>query len=249
MVVIAADVVSYEHDKLLQHVGVGAVREVCRAGLDASGDGAVTWDVPDLKVVIAGDLAVAWGLNHVRVQPTDGRAIDTWSRGTRVFRRTSGTWLLIHLSYPYDPSTGGVDGEPIAVHWPAETSRRLDNRWPKCDPRPCMGRGGVAVGACVRRAEGGRGGVRGPAYEVSDNGRMAQPRMLYEDGRPYTVPDSLEELTGPTSGVVELPLRLDWSEQGRLHGPTLARVWRRLWLPRRVRALWESRFPTLPRAA
>src|ERR671919_2955965 len=44
---------------------------------------------------------------------------------------------------------------------------------------------------------------------------MAQPRILYEDGRPYTVPDSLEELTGPTSGVVELPLRLDWSEQGR----------------------------------
>lgn len=118
----------------------------------------------------------------------------------------------------------------------------------------------------------------GPAYEVSDNVRMAQPRVLYEDGRPYTVPASLEELTGPTSGVVELPLRLDWSEQGRydlsdprqrnlmyevviresmrvedlrafLHGPTLARVWRRLWLPRKVRALWESRFPTLPRAA
>jgi hypothetical protein len=101
---------------------------------------------------------------------------------------------------------------------------------------------------------------------------MAQARVLYEDGRPYTVPDSLEELTGPTSGVVELPLRLDWSEQGRydlsdprqrnlmyevviresmgvedlrafLDGPTLARVWRRLWLPRKVRTLWESRFP------
>jgi hypothetical protein len=107
---------------------------------------------------------------------------------------------------------------------------------------------------------------------------MAQPRILYEDGRPYTVPESLEELTGPTTGVVELPLRLDWSEQGRydlsdprqlclmyevvlresmreedlrayLHGPTLRRVWRRLWLPRKVRGLWESRFPTLAGAA
>jgi hypothetical protein len=107
---------------------------------------------------------------------------------------------------------------------------------------------------------------------------MAQPRMLYEDGRPYTVPESLEELTGPTAGVVELPLRLDWSEQGRydlsdprqrnlmyevviresmqvedlrafIHGPTLARVWRRLWLPRKVRSLWESRIPSLLRAA
>jgi hypothetical protein len=50
---------------------------------------------------------------------------------------------------------------------------------------------------------------------VSDNGRMAQPRILYEDGRPYTVPNLLDELTGPTTGVVELPLRLDWSEQSR----------------------------------
>ncbi|WP_281895310.1 hypothetical protein [Phytohabitans aurantiacus] len=33
---------------------------------------------------------------------------------------------------------------------------------------------------------------------------MAQPRIRYEDGRPYTVPETLEELTGPTSGVVEL---------------------------------------------
>jgi hypothetical protein len=107
---------------------------------------------------------------------------------------------------------------------------------------------------------------------------MAQPRMLYEDGRPYTVPESLEELTGPTVGVVQLPLRLDWSEQGRydlsdprqrnlmyevviresmraedlrafIHGPTLARVWRQLWLPRKVRSLWESRFPSLSKAA
>jgi hypothetical protein len=106
---------------------------------------------------------------------------------------------------------------------------------------------------------------------------MAQPRILYEDGRPYTVPDSLEELTGPTSGVVELPLRLDWSEQGRydlsdllqrnlmyervicesmrvedlrayLDGPTLRRVWRQIWLSRKVRGLWESRFTELSRA-
>jgi hypothetical protein len=103
---------------------------------------------------------------------------------------------------------------------------------------------------------------------------MAQPRILYEDGRPYTLPESLDELSGPTTGVVELPLRLDWSEQGRydladgrqlnlmyerviresmrvedlrayLDGPTLARVWRQLWLPRKVRRLWESRFHDL----
>jgi hypothetical protein len=120
--------------------------------------------------------------------------------------------------------------------------------------------------------------TRKPGLDVRDNGGMAQPRTLYEDGRPYTVPESLEELTGPTAGVVELPLRLDWSEQGRydlsderqrnlmyerviresmrvedlrtyLHGPTLRRVWRQLWLPRKVRGMWESRFRGLAGAA
>ena len=86
------------------------------------------------------------------------------------------------------------------------------------------------------------------------------------------MPDSLEELTGPTTGVVELPQRLDRSEQGRydladdrqrnlmyervirepmmiddlrvyLHGPILRQVWRQ------VRQLWESRFHTLAGAA
>jgi uncharacterized protein (TIGR02246 family) len=108
MAPIAGDVVSYEHDQPLRYVGVHAVREVCKAGLDASGDGAVTWDVPDLTILVDGDLAVAWGLNHVQARPAGGPAIDTWSRGTRVFQRRDGAWLMTHqhLSYPYDPSTG-----------------------------------------------------------------------------------------------------------------------------------------------
>jgi hypothetical protein len=107
---------------------------------------------------------------------------------------------------------------------------------------------------------------------------MSQRHVLYEESRPYAVPDSLDELTGPTTGVLDLPLRLDWSEQSRydladdrqrnlmyerviresmrvedlrayLHGPTLLRVWRQLWLPHKVRALWESRFQSLARTA
>ncbi|WFF05828.1 nuclear transport factor 2 family protein [Micromonospora sp. WMMD1076] len=104
---IADDVVSYEHDQPLRHVGVEAVREVCAAGLAAAGDGAVAWDVPDLTIVVDGDLAVAWGLNRVTVRPSDGPPTESWSRGTRVFRRRDGAWLMTHqhLSYPYDPST------------------------------------------------------------------------------------------------------------------------------------------------
>ena len=85
---------------------------------------------------------------------------------------------------------------------------------------------------------------------------------------------TLGELNGPTSGLVELPLRLWWGPQNAfdlaqptmlawmyenvlreairveelrtyLHGATLVRVWPELNLPRAVRAAWEARHPRL----
>jgi uncharacterized protein (TIGR02246 family) len=101
---IADDVVSYEHEAPLSHVGADAVREVCRRGLEAS-TGPVTWDVPDLEVVVDGELAVGWGFNRVSA---DGA--ESWSRGTRVFRRRGGRWELVHqhVSFPIDPATGAA---------------------------------------------------------------------------------------------------------------------------------------------
>ncbi|MEU4422188.1 SgcJ/EcaC family oxidoreductase [Actinoplanes sp. NPDC024001] len=99
MAPIAEDVVSYEHEAPLAYTGRAEVREVCRRGLEAGG-GPVSWQVPDLTVVTDGDLAVAWGLNHI-----EGPGVpETWSRGTRVFRRTDGRWEMVHqhLSYPVD---------------------------------------------------------------------------------------------------------------------------------------------------
>ncbi|GIE35127.1 hypothetical protein Ait01nite_081720 [Actinoplanes italicus] len=94
---IAEDVVSYEHEGPLAYLGRAQVREVCRRGLEASA-GEVTWAVPEMTVLAEGDLAVAWGLDRVR---GDGLP-ETWSRGTRIFRRTDGRWELVHqhLSYP-----------------------------------------------------------------------------------------------------------------------------------------------------
>jgi hypothetical protein len=103
-------------------------------------------------------------------------------------------------------------------------------------------------------------------------------RILYSEQRPYLATETLDELVGPTDGIIDLPQRLDWSEQGRynlddlrelclmyervlresmnvadlrnyLNGAMLRQVWSRLFLPRRVRDLWEGRFPALTRAA
>jgi len=40
---------------------------------------------------------------------------------------------------------------------------------------------------------------------------VTERRVPYEERRPWTVPGSLDELSGPTHGVVELPHHLDWS--------------------------------------
>lgn len=56
--------------------------------------------------------------------------------------------------------------------------------------------------------------IRGRATEgpIQHRGRDtgSVSGMGYAAVRPYIVPDTLEELTGPTGGVVELPGHLDW---------------------------------------
>ena len=104
---IADAIVSYEHVQPLEYLGRDQVREVCASGLNASA-GTVTWNVPDVAVVVRDDLAVAWGLNRITTQQDHGSLIESWSRGTRIFQKTDRGWEMIHqhLSYPMDPDSG-----------------------------------------------------------------------------------------------------------------------------------------------
>lgn len=92
--------------------------------------------------------------------------------------------------------------------------------------------------------------------------------------RPYAVPERLDLLRGPSSGIVRLPVHLDWSGRavydldapGRvvdlyravlieaaspqdlyayLDDGILRRLWALLWLPAQLRRAWEQRFPVL----
>ena len=100
----------------------------------------------------------------------------------------------------------------------------------------------------------------------------------YGDRRPYAVPDDLAELTGPAGGHIALPAELGWTgridydlddagdaavfyervlvdavraqDVSRLvNAARLRTLWSDLFLPARVRRLWESRFPGLSSAA
>jgi hypothetical protein len=98
--------------------------------------------------------------------------------------------------------------------------------------------------------------------------------FLARPGRPAVVTPTLSELTGPTRGVVELPVRLMWSSDRTfdlgdpddllwmyenvlrettraddlrelVDGHLLRQVWCLLNLPRGVREAWEHRHPVL----
>ena len=98
-------------------------------------------------------------------------------------------------------------------------------------------------------------------------------------GRRVLVALSLADLHGPVAGLVELPLRLFWSGDGRtfdlddpgtrqwvyetvlqeasrpedltdfLDGDTLVALWPRLFVPKGVRRAWEDEHPVLRTAA
>jgi|GEM_PF-322698 len=104
MAPIARDVVSYEHDTPLLYRGADAVRAVCKAGFDQTPE-EFRWEVPDLHVLIRGDVAITWGLNHMH-----GTDLEMWSRGTRIFRTIDGRWQMIHqhVSFPVDPTSGAA---------------------------------------------------------------------------------------------------------------------------------------------
>ncbi len=91
---IADEVVSYEVDG--EYTGKPAVRQVCKSGLDATTE-PITFTTPDLTIEASGNLAIAWGIDHV-----EAAGVTTPSRSTRLFKRVGNTWQLIHqhLSYP-----------------------------------------------------------------------------------------------------------------------------------------------------
>lgn len=108
--------------------------------------------------------------------------------------------------------------------------------------------------------------------------RHAGSMNRYTAAKPYTLPTSLSELDGPTTGTVTLPRHLDWGPryvydltdkadvvlmyervireaqtpadlQTYLNGALLRRLWADLFLPLPVRSAWQSRFPELAATA
>ncbi len=114
--------------------------------------------------------------------------------------------------------------------------------------------------------------MAGPSTDPSST--PTETRVYFRDVKPYAIVDDLDQLHGPVGGVVELSHSVFWAPGGPLvdldepggrglayravlsegtvedleqvlNREQLVAVWPELMLPRRVRQLWESRFPEL----
>jgi PhnB protein len=77
-----------------------------------------TWESPivseshDLKIAVGGDVAYAYGMQHMTGTKKDGEEVDLWFRATACFRRESGSWRITHMhnSVPF-----AMDGSDKAL--------------------------------------------------------------------------------------------------------------------------------------
>jgi len=107
MPTFAADVVSFDLGPPLAHGGGDVFRSHWRALFDAYRDG-IEFEVRDLAVTLAGDVAFSHGLNRMAGITADGRRSERWLRWTACWRRREGRWLVVHehVSVPVDPREG-----------------------------------------------------------------------------------------------------------------------------------------------
>jgi ketosteroid isomerase-like protein len=106
MTFYAPDVVSFDLTPPLRYARVERKRRAW-AEMFASYAGTIAYEVHELSVTTAGELACVHSLNHVRGTLIGGRHADVWLRWTACLRRVAGAWLIVHdVSVPADLEQG-----------------------------------------------------------------------------------------------------------------------------------------------
>ncbi|EOD59845.1 NAD(P)H-dependent oxidoreductase [Amycolatopsis vancoresmycina] len=103
----APDVVSYDVEPPLQHVGVDAKLENWAKVFAVFEK--VDYELRGLTVDVSGDLAVGHGFGRVSGTLKNGVVTDgMWVRATFVFRHTGDGWVIVHdqASVPFDVASG-----------------------------------------------------------------------------------------------------------------------------------------------
>ncbi len=113
--IYAPEVISFDVEPPLQHVGVDAKLKNWARVFTLFED--VSYELRDLSISVGGDLAFAHAFGRLSGTLATGAATKgMWVRATLCFRRVDGQWLIVHdqVSVPFDvPNGRGIaDLEP-----------------------------------------------------------------------------------------------------------------------------------------
>jgi uncharacterized protein (TIGR02246 family) len=113
--VYAPDIVSFDLVPPMQHVGIAAYRRPWEETF-ASFEGRIGYEVSDLSIAAADDVAFSHSLNQMSGIIKGGQTTSVWVRWTACFRKLDGRWLITHeqVSVPIDMESGRalLDLEP-----------------------------------------------------------------------------------------------------------------------------------------
>jgi uncharacterized protein (TIGR02246 family) len=103
----APDVLTFDVVGPLQAIGTDAARNRTEEWF-ASFEGPIGYQVRDLTITAADDIAFCHSLNQVSAMRTDGQKLEMWWRATLGLRRIDGNWLITHQhnSVPFDGESG-----------------------------------------------------------------------------------------------------------------------------------------------
>jgi ketosteroid isomerase-like protein len=91
--VYASDIVSFDLVPPMQHVGIAAYRRPWEETF-ASFEGQIGYEVSDLSITAADDLAFSYSLNHMSGTMNSGQSTSMWVRWTACFRKLDGRWRI-----------------------------------------------------------------------------------------------------------------------------------------------------------
>jgi ketosteroid isomerase-like protein len=107
MSIYAPDIVSFDVEPPLQHVGAEAKRTNWDS-VFAAYERPLGYEIRDLAITAGDDVAFAHSLNRISGALKNGTRTDLWLRSTTCFRKINGSWLITHdqISVPFDPRAG-----------------------------------------------------------------------------------------------------------------------------------------------
>ena len=107
MPIYARDIVSFDFEPPLQHVGAEAKRQNWTRAFTAF-EPPLHYEVRDLTITAGGDVAFVHAFARMNGTLKNGKKSGVWVRWTPCFRKIDGTWLIVHdqVSVPADIASG-----------------------------------------------------------------------------------------------------------------------------------------------